>query len=150
MSGFDYAACASAGPVAQAPVPEAEKPTTTSPYDVVEKTIGQLRADMESGVTTSQAITRAYLDRIAVYDRGQFGFNAYEYVATDAMAQAQAADAAPSGWKEGSAARHPDRHQESLRHQGHADDQRQPDVRGIPPRSGRLSGRQAARRRTRS
>ena len=62
---------------------------TTSGYDVVEKTIGQMRADMESGLTTSQAITRAYLDRIKVYDQGQFGFNAYEIVADDAMAQAR-------------------------------------------------------------
>ena len=63
-------------------------------YDVVEKTIVQLRADMESGVTTSQEITRAYLDRIAAYDKGQFGFHAYQIVAPDAMAQAKAADAA--------------------------------------------------------
>ena len=63
-------------------------------YDVVEKTIGQMRADMESGLTTSKEITRAYLDRIEVYDKGQFGFNAYEIVAGDAMEQAKAADAA--------------------------------------------------------
>ena len=63
------------------PVAGAGEPVTTSRYDVVEKTIGQLRADMESGLTTSQEITRAYLDRIAVYDQGQFGFNAYEFVA---------------------------------------------------------------------
>jgi amidase len=100
-SGFNYGACANPGPVAQAPVPPAEQPQTTSPYDVVEKTIGRLRADMESGVTTSQVITRAYLDRIAVYDRGQFGFNAYEYVATDAMAQAKAADDARAAGKQG-------------------------------------------------
>jgi amidase len=87
--------------VAQPRVPKAEKPDTASPYDVVEKTIGQLRADMESGVTTSEQITRAYLDRIAVYDQGQFGFNAYEVVATDAMAQAKAADAARAAGKTG-------------------------------------------------
>ena len=67
---------------------------TAVKYDVVEKTIGQLRADMEAGVTTSQEITRAYLDRIEYYDKGQFGFHAYEIVAADAMAQAKAADAA--------------------------------------------------------
>ena len=43
---------------------------------MVEKTIGQMRADMESGLTTSQQITRAYLDRIEAYDQGQFGFHA--------------------------------------------------------------------------
>ena len=67
---------------------------------MVEKTIGQLRADMESGLTTSQEITRAYLDRIEVYDQGQFGFNAYEIVAADAMEQARkAADAARAAGK---------------------------------------------------
>ena len=66
---------------------------------MVEKTIGQMRADMESGLTTSQEITRAYLDRIEVYDQGQFGFNAYEIVADDAMAQATAADAARAAGK---------------------------------------------------
>ena len=85
MNGFDYDSCSEAeGGVrsAQAPVPKAEKPRDhRRRYDVVEKTIGQLRADMERGVTTSQEITRAYLDRIAVYDQGQFGFNAYEIVA---------------------------------------------------------------------
>ena len=50
-------------------------------YDVVGKTIAQLRADMESGVTTSEEITQAYLDRIAAYDVGQFGFHSYEIVA---------------------------------------------------------------------
>ena len=74
-------------------------PVTTSGYDVVEKTIGQMRADMESGLTTSQAITRAYLDRIKVYDQGQFGFNAYEIVASDAMEQARKADEARAAGK---------------------------------------------------
>jgi amidase len=84
--------CATAAPIPHIPVPAAVPAVTTSGYDVVDKTIQQLRADMESGLTTSQAITRAYLDRIAVYDRGQFGFNSYEIVASDAMAQAKAAD----------------------------------------------------------
>ena len=80
--------------VAQAPVPKDEKAKTNVKYDVVGKTIGQLRADMESGVTTSKEITEAYLDRIEFYDKGQFGFNAYEIVASDATEQAKAADAA--------------------------------------------------------
>jgi amidase len=70
-------------------------PTTTgSKYNVVGKTIADLRADMESGVTTSQEITRAYLDRIAAYNGGPFGFNALDYVDPTAMAQAKAADEA--------------------------------------------------------
>jgi len=54
--------------------------------------IARLRADMESGVTTSKEITEAYLDRIEFYDTRQFGFNAYGIVASDAIEQAKAAD----------------------------------------------------------
>jgi amidase len=87
--------------VAQPPAPPAKPARTSARYDVFEKTIGQLRADLEAGVTTSQEITRAYLDRIDVYDTGQFGFHAYEIVAADAMAQARAADAARKAGRTG-------------------------------------------------
>jgi amidase len=87
------------GAIGRIAAPAPVKAETTSGYDVVEKTIGQLRADMESGLTTSQAITRAYLDRIKVYDQGQFGFNAYEIVASDAMEQARTADEARAAGK---------------------------------------------------
>lgn len=97
IPGFSYASCVSPIVVAQPDIPEAAPPVTTSPYDVVGKSLGELRADMESGVTTSQEITRAYLDRIAVYDEGQFGFNAFEIVASDAMEQALAADMRRAG-----------------------------------------------------
>jgi amidase len=80
--------------VRQPPAPKAKSPDTTAAYDVVEKTIGQLRTDMESGVTTSEEITRAYLDRIEFYDKGQWGFHAFEIVAANAIDQAKAADAA--------------------------------------------------------
>jgi amidase len=98
--GFDYADCTAthknkkALEVAQAPVPKEKPAKTHAKYDVVGKTIDRLRADMESGVTTSREITEAYLDRIEFYDQGQFGFNAYEIVAADAMRQARAADRA--------------------------------------------------------
>ncbi|MCA1583985.1 MAG: amidase [Acidobacteria bacterium] len=102
ISGFSYDVCATRGAVvSQAPVPNAVEPKTTSPYNVIEKTIGRLRRDMERGVTTSQEITQAYLDRIAVYDQGQFGFRSFEYVARDAMAQARAADAARRAGRKG-------------------------------------------------
>ena len=96
--GFDYAGCTpthrnrKALEVAQPPVPKAKKAKTNVKYDVVAKTISQLRADMEAGVTTSREITEAYLDRIEFYDQGQFGFNAFEIVARDAIEQAKAAD----------------------------------------------------------
>jgi amidase len=99
VENFSGLPCAGGGTIPRIPVPAAPKAETTSGYDVVEKTISQMRADMESGLTTSQAITRAYLDRIKVYDQGQFGFNAYEIVASDAMAQAKAADDARAAGK---------------------------------------------------
>ncbi len=66
--------------------------TTSSPYDVVGKSITQLKADMAAGVTTAQQIMRAYLDRIAAYDSGPLGLHSVITVAPDAMAQAKAAD----------------------------------------------------------
>jgi amidase len=80
--------------VPQPPVPKQPEPKTRVGYDVVGKTIQQLRADMESGTTTSAEITRAYLDRIEFYDKGQFGFHAFEIVAENATEQARAADRA--------------------------------------------------------
>lgn len=96
--GFDLARCdvghAKHSRVQQPRAPQPPKAVTTSDYDVVGATLGELRADLESGATTSVEITQAYLDRIEAYDTGQFGFNAYEIVADDALAQARAADRA--------------------------------------------------------
>jgi amidase len=88
----------------QPPQPEAAsvapEPTTSSPYDVVGKTLTELQADMRAGRTTSQEITRAYLDRIAAYDRGQRGLHAFIHVAEDAMEQARKADVARAQGKD--------------------------------------------------
>ncbi len=93
VSNWDFgAACAGVGAPSVPQEAEPTLPTTTSGYDVVDKSITQLETDMESGLTTSQAITRAYLDRIDAYDTGPFGFHAFITVAEDAMAQAKAAD----------------------------------------------------------
>ena len=106
-AGFDYDRCRRSrgggrpDVVAQPPVPKAPRAVTSSDYDVFEKTIGELRRDMERGRTTSQEITRAYLDRIAAYDRGQFGFHAFEIVADDAMRRARNADRARRGGRTG-------------------------------------------------
>ncbi len=111
--GFDYALCRTSDSnedgqngnddqggdvltVPQPPVPKHPKPTTSVEYNVVGKTIQQLRADMQAGVTTSAEITRAYLDRIRFYDKGQVGFHAFEIVADNAIDQARAADEARS------------------------------------------------------
>jgi amidase len=103
IPGFDYKSCANPGMrvVVQPSPPKARTAVTSSRYAVVEKTIGQLRREMESGVTTSQEITQAYLDRVDFYDKGQFGLHAYEVVAADAMKQAKAADAARKAGRKG-------------------------------------------------
>ncbi|MDN4174497.1 amidase family protein [Nocardioides sp. SOB77] len=91
-----------------APVTVAQPPAAVEPaqvtsvgYDVVDKTIAELQADMEAGVTTSVEITQAYLDRIAAYDEGPFAFNAYTTVAADALDKAAAADAARAAGRMG-------------------------------------------------
>ena len=89
---FDAATCAASPAPRSRPRSRHRLPATTSGYDVVDKSITQMAADMRSGLTTSQAITRAYLDRIAAYDAGPFGFHSFITVASDAMAQAKAAD----------------------------------------------------------
>lgn len=73
---------------------QAERPATTSPYDVTGRSITEQLTDIEAGVTNSQQIVRAYLDRIAAYDRGPFGLRSVLSVAPDAMVQARAADRA--------------------------------------------------------
>jgi amidase len=102
LANWDLASIDAALPLTcatrQAPQPEplrpAPEPVTSSPYDVVGKTLTELQADMSSGKTTSQEVVRAYLDRIAAYDTGQLGLHSFIHVADDAMAQARAADVA--------------------------------------------------------
>ncbi|MDQ8043504.1 MAG: amidase family protein [Solirubrobacteraceae bacterium] len=93
ITGFSAADCATAKPIENdAKYLAAPAPTTSSPYDVTGKTITELEADMASGKTTSQEITRAYLDRIAAYDIGPEGFHAIISVNQDAMEEAKQAD----------------------------------------------------------
>jgi len=80
--------------VPQPPALPAPPETTSVGYDVVGKTVDALQQAMETGAATSVEITQAYLDRIAAYDRGSFGLHAFEVVASDALKQAAAADAA--------------------------------------------------------
>ncbi|WP_185995228.1 amidase [Nocardioides campestrisoli] len=84
------------------PAPASEPAQVTSvAYDVVDKTIAELQADMSAGITTSVEITQAYLDRIAAYDEGPFAFNAFTTVAADALARAAEADAARAAGRTG-------------------------------------------------
>jgi amidase len=73
---------------------QAETVKTTSTYDPIGKSFTEQLADLGAGRTNSQQIVRAYLDRIAAYDRGPFGLRSVLSVAPDAMQQARAADAA--------------------------------------------------------
>jgi amidase len=73
---------------------QAETVKTTSTYDPLGKSFTEQLADLDAERTNSQQIVRAYLDRIAAYDRGPFGLKSVLSVAPDAMQQARAADAA--------------------------------------------------------
>jgi len=94
IADVDAEACAAVTRLAVPAAPAAPALITTSPYDVTNKTIAEMQADMEKGVTTSEQITRAYLDRIRAYDFGQLGFHAFLHVSETAIEQARAADRA--------------------------------------------------------
>ena len=94
------ATCATTQPPQPEKAPVTKTPKTTSPYDVVGKTLTEMQADLRAGRTTSQEITRAYLDRIAAYDTGQLGLHSFIHVADDAMEQAKAADVARAKGKD--------------------------------------------------
>lgn len=64
-----------------------------SAFDVVEVSIAQLRAALESGRTTSEQLVTAYLARIEAYDRGGPELNAVVVDNPDALAEARASDA---------------------------------------------------------
>ncbi|MDA0179967.1 amidase family protein [Solirubrobacter phytolaccae] len=98
IAGLDCSTVATPQPEHDSPT-VSDEPVTTSEYDVVGKTLTQLQDDMTAGKTTSQEIVRAYLDRIAAYDTGQFGLHSFIKVADDAMAQAKAADEARAAGK---------------------------------------------------
>jgi amidase len=61
-------------------------------YAVVEKSIAQLRADLDSGTITSVELVAAYLDRIAFYDRHGITLNAIPVLNPDLFEEARAAD----------------------------------------------------------
>ncbi len=62
-------------------------------FDVVEASIAELRAALESGLVSSEQLLAAYLDRIAAYDQGGIRLNALVVLNPDAVADAQASDA---------------------------------------------------------
>ncbi|MEK3882555.1 amidase family protein [Paenibacillus sp. PL2-23] len=94
LNGFDSAVCAGVTSLSVPAAPAAPAMVTSSSYDVFNKTIAQLQADMVNGLTTSEAITQAYLDRISAYDLGQMGLHSFLHVSSTALQQARAADQA--------------------------------------------------------
>ncbi|MHB8509757.1 MAG: amidase family protein [Candidatus Dormibacteria bacterium] len=62
--------------------------------DLQTATIPELQAAMSSGRLTSHQLTQAYLDRIAFFDHGCVKVNAVRTLTDNAIAQADAADAA--------------------------------------------------------
>ena len=63
-------------------------------YDVTEKTIAQLQAELTAGRVTSVEIVKAYLLRIEQIDRTGSGLNSVIAINPDALRDARAADAA--------------------------------------------------------
>lgn len=62
-------------------------------YDVAEKSIAQLQADMSSGAVTSEQLVQAYLARIAEYDDAGPTLNSVISLNPNALEQARALDA---------------------------------------------------------
>ncbi|MGY1813587.1 amidase [Blastococcus sp. SYSU D00820] len=60
---------------------------------VVEASLAELRAALESGAVTSVGLVEAYLARIEAYDRGGIRLNSVVVPAPDALAEAAASDA---------------------------------------------------------
>ncbi|MBQ1533019.1 MAG: hypothetical protein IIZ57_12800, partial [Solobacterium sp.] len=61
-------------------------------YDVFEKTIMQLQQDMTDGITTSEEITRAYLQRIRDLDQDGPMLKSVLEINADALEIARASD----------------------------------------------------------
>jgi amidase len=62
-------------------------------YDVEEKSVAQLQADMTSGAVTSEQLVQAYLDRIERIDRNGPNLNSVLALNPNALEQARALDA---------------------------------------------------------
>jgi Asp-tRNA(Asn)/Glu-tRNA(Gln) amidotransferase A subunit family amidase len=63
--------------------------TTPATIDLVELTVGQAQAAFANGTTTSEALTQAFLDRIALYNGT---YNAIVFLNPDALETARAID----------------------------------------------------------
>src|SRR5262245_15319871 len=75
---------------AKAPEPAAAAPADFSKLVVEPRTVAQISADIASGKTTSEAVTKGYLDRIAAVDDAGPKLNAVLAVNPNALANAEA------------------------------------------------------------
>lgn len=66
---------------------------STSPFNVVEASIAELRAALEAGATSSVQLVEAYQARIAHYDRAGIRLNSIVVDNPDSLTEAAAADA---------------------------------------------------------
>jgi amidase len=66
-------------------------------FDVVEASIADLRAALESGRVTAVGLLEAYLQRIAVYDHDGIRLNSVVVMNPQARAEAAASDARRAG-----------------------------------------------------
>lgn len=66
---------------------------SAAPYDVVEKSIATLDADMASGRVTSEELVRAYLARIDAIDKNGPALHSVIAINPDALSEARALDA---------------------------------------------------------
>jgi len=68
--------------------------TSPKPFEIVEATIDDIHAEFKAGRLTSRALVRAYLDRIDAYDKHGPMINSVITINPNALAQADALDAA--------------------------------------------------------
>ena len=68
-------------------------------YPVEEKSVAEIKADLASGRTTAEAVTRAYLDRIATMDAAGPALHSVIALNPHALADARAADKARASGK---------------------------------------------------
>ncbi|MEA2645020.1 MAG: amidase [Chloroflexota bacterium] len=79
---------------ARAEAPYGDPLVVVAGIDLQTATIPELQAAMASGTLTSRQLTQAYIDRVAYFDQGCIKINAVRTLTDDALAQADAADAA--------------------------------------------------------
>ena len=86
---------------ARASAPYGDPLVIVAGIDLQTATIPELEAAMASGRITSRQLTEAYLARIAFFDQGCVKINAIRTLTDDALAQADAADAARQAGQSG-------------------------------------------------